>query len=266
MRRTPWRGIVFLLWSAFLLSSAVLLLYGRQTHRETAAFAELAELITAEPAPSLAAAVTAEPETVPTEAPLDGFALLQTQNPALWGWLSIEGTDISYPVMHTPDEPEYYLHRDFQGAYSFHGTPFLDGSCTETYLHALIYGHNMRDGALFAPLLAYASEDFWQAHPTVCLRTAAGVTSYRVLAAFYARVCYPSETDVFRYYQYTDLSDPQRFAEYVEQVSAAALYDTHLSADYGNRLLTLSTCSYHTQNGRFAVVAVEEKNSSPTPP
>lgn len=257
------RPLLLLLWGVFLLSSAVLLLYGRQTRREVAALAELAELVTATepacPTPTATLALkSAETEVTPAEAPLDGFALLQAENGDLWGWLTVEGTDISYPVMHTPDEPEYYLHRDFTKNYSLHGTPFLDGSCTEAYHHALIYGHNMGDGALFAPLLAYADADFWQSHPTVSLRTADGTAVYRVFAAFYGRVCYPSERGVFRYYQYADLSDPARFEDYVAQARAAALYDTALSPSCGDTLLTLSTCSYHTANGRFAVVAVRE--------
>lgn len=254
---------LLLLWGVFWVSSAALLLYGRQTHREVAALEALAELVSAEPLPSPTATCTpietvTAAEIVPTETPESGFAVLQAQNPALWGWLTVEGTDISYPVMHTPDEPERYLHRDFAGEYSLHGTPFLDGRCTETSLHALVYGHNMGDGALFAPLLAYADAEFWEAHPTVSLLTAAGAETYRVFAAFYGRVCYPSEENVFRYYQYADLSDPARFADYVAQARAAALYDTALTPSYGTPLLTLSTCSYHTANGRFAVVAVRK--------
>ena len=78
---------------------------------------------------------------------------------------------------------------------------------------------------------------------------------YEVLAAFYSEI-YPVDAEgVFRYYEYADLSDPERFTEYVEQAKAAALYDTGIAAQYGDRLLTLSTCSYHTDNGRFVVVA-----------
>ena len=63
------------------------------------------------------------------------------------------------------------------------------------------------------------------------------------------------DVDVFRYYAYTDLSDRSVFAEYAEQIKGAALYDTGVEVTYGDQLLTLSTCEYHTANGRFVVVA-----------
>ena len=75
------------------------------------------------------------------------------------------------------------------------------------------------------------------------------------MAAFYSRAYTDRDQDVFRYYQYTDLSDSEIFDEYVRQVKEAALYDTGISAQYGDSLLTLSTCSRHVQDGRFVVVA-----------
>ena len=60
---------------------------------------------------------------------------------------------------------------------------------------------------------------------------------------------------MFRYYQYTDLSNSDRFNEYVEQIKVSALYDMDIESQPGDQLLTLSTCSYHTKSGRFVVVA-----------
>lgn len=85
---------------------------------------------------------------------------------------------------------------------------------------------------------------------------------YEVMAAFYSKVYDVDEQGVFRYYEYTDLSSPERFQEYVEQVKATALYDTGVTAECGDQLLTLSTCSYHTADGRFVVVAKKEMDSS----
>ena len=80
-------------------------------------------------------------------------------------------------------------------------------------------------------------------------------SKYDILAAFYSKVYSIEEENVFRYYQYTDLSDPEQFEQYVQQVKAASLYETGITAAYGEQLLTLSTCSYHTEDGRFVVVA-----------
>ena len=153
------------------------------------------------------------------------YAAFKEQNPDFFGWISIEGTELNYPVMHTPKDEEYYLRRDFNGEDSQSGVPFLSASCYEGCGNYLIYGHNMKNGSMFATLLAYADRDFWGQHPSI------------------------------RFYQYTDLCDPDIFTEYMEQVQEAALYDTGINAKHGDSLLTLSTCSYHTENGRFVVVA-----------
>lgn len=79
------------------------------------------------------------------------------------------------------------------------------------------------------------------------------------IAAFYSEV-YPEEGAGFRYYKYTDLRDMEDFIAYIDQVKAAALYDTGITAEYGDQLLTLSTCSYHTEDGRFVVVAKEKSS------
>lgn len=80
---------------------------------------------------------------------------------------------------------------------------------------------------------------------------------YEVIAAFQSRVYGADEQGVFSYYQYADLSEAEMFESYLSQVYEAALYDTGVKAQFGNRILLLSTCSYHTENGRFAVVACQ---------
>lgn len=199
-----------------------------------------------------------EPSSVPAEDPLPAYEPLHEKNQDYWGWLRVEGTSIDYPVMYTPEDPERYLHRDFDGNDSPWGVPFLDGACTEEGGNSIIYGHHMKDGSLFGALPAYAEQDYWKAHSTIALSTASGKHTYTVLAAFYAKAYDQADTGVFRYYQYTDLSDPETFDEFLDQVGEAALYETGVTAEYGDRLLTLSTCSYHTRDGRFVVVARED--------
>ena len=180
---------------------------------------------------------------------------LWKQNGDLAGWLSISGTQIDYPVMYTPDNPEYYLRRAFDGSYAVSGSLFIDGGCTPDSSHVIIYGHHMKNGTMFGSLSKYADEDYADEHPVVCFDTLYERGSYEVMAAFYSRAYTDRDQDVFRYYQYTDLSDSEIFDEYVRQVKEAALYDTGISAQYGDSLLTLSTCSRHVQDGRFVVVA-----------
>lgn len=199
--------------------------------------------------------VTAVP--APTEVPpiLAEYEVLYKRNHHLFGWLDIPGTTVNYPVMHVPNQPEYYLHRAFDGSYSYSGVPFLAGECFIGCGNYIVYGHHMKNGTMFAGMLSYTEEAFWREHPTIRFDTLYASESYEVIAVFYGKVYPADEPDVFRYYAYADLTDPEVFAAYIEQVKAAALYDTGISAEYGDQLLTLSTCSYHTADGRFIVVA-----------
>lgn len=186
---------------------------------------------------------------------LPQYEALWEENPDLAGWISIAGTPVDYPVMHTPREEEYYLRRAFDGGSSLSGTPFLAADCFAGCGNYIIYGHNMDDGSMFASLLDYAEPSFWAEHSTIRFDTMEKAGTYQVLAAFYADVSL-SETGVeFPFYQYTDLRDAAVFQAYLAQVRDAALYDTGVSAAPGDQLLTLSTCSYHTSDGRFVVVA-----------
>lgn len=198
-----------------------------------------------------------EPEASPppSDGPLPQYQALAEQNPDFFGWIRIEGTQLDYPVMYTPDRPEYYLRRAFDGSYAISGTPFLEENCFEGCGNLILYGHNMKDGSMFRTLLSYADQAFWKEHPTVQFDTLERQGTYEVLAAFYAQASSKSTEGTFPYYEYYDLGDWERFEEYLSLVKGAALYDTGVRAEYGDELLTLSTCSYHVTNGRFVVVA-----------
>ncbi len=183
------------------------------------------------------------------------YDALWQQNHDLAGWLRIDGTVIDYPVMYTPEEPERYLHLSFDGVWAASGCLFIGEGWSETANQTVIYGHHMKDGSMFTDLEKYNSEEFAAAYPYISYDTLTETGSYEILAAFYSRVYTEEEQNVFRYYRYTDLSDPDEFSDYVRQVKQAALYDTGIEAVYGDQLLTLSTCSYHTDDGRFVVVA-----------
>ena len=245
----------------FLLSAGMLLAYYGEGVRQQQAFRAL-ERITEQAnnhggENSKTAAVQTEQSAKKKAA--QEYNALKEKNPDFWGWIKIDDTALSYPVMHTPEEPEYYLRRDFEGVYSLRGVPFLDARCYDGCGNYIIYGHYMKDGTMFGSLQAYAKPAYCEAHPTITLNTATGCADYTVMAAFYSQVYSQEDSGVFRYYQYADLSNEADFAAYVEQVQKAALYDTGVNAQYGEQLLTLSTCSYHTDEGRFVVVAKKQE-------
>jgi len=183
------------------------------------------------------------------------LAELHAANPDFVGWLQIDDTRINYPVMLCQEDAEYYLYRDMEGKNSSSGVPFLGSGCDLQSDNIIIYGHNMKNGTMFADLLRYREEDFWWEHPKISFDTLEGTKSYEVIAAFQEEVHGQEETGVFRYYAYGGTLTETEFREYAENIRRLSLYDTGKEAVYGEQLLTLSTCSYHRENGRFVVVA-----------
>lgn len=219
-----------------LLLSAVAVLSGVEIYSELkeqqkekedfAAVAEIAELpMTEAPAESVTDAET-EPSAEPTEQPAAerNIQALIAENADCIGWLSIDGTSISYPVMHTPSDPQKYLRRNFYGKYSQSGVPFPDGRCDLQSSNLIIYGHNMRNDTMFSDLKRYVDRDFLTAHRTVKFETADGIRYFTV-------------TKVLR----TDITD--------------AWYD-RIAAEDG-RCLILSTCYGSGKDGRLLIIAAE---------
>jgi len=244
------------LTAALLVSSGLLSRDLVRARRERAAYRALAQKVDEARRPFPAEEGLEVPEAAAPQEEFSPYEALAQENPDLAGWLTIEGTAVDYPVMWTPEEPEYYLRRAFDRSRAVSGSLFIGEGCTPDGAHVIIYGHNMRDGSMFGSLSGYAREDYAAAHPVIRFDTLAQAGEYRVLAAFYSHAYAPGE-EGFRYYQYTGLSRPEDFESYVRQAREAALYDTGTRAEYGDRLLTLSTCSYHRENGTFVVVAVQ---------
>ena len=249
----------FILLAVFLFSSYKVITGLLKSEKEKKGFEDLAAIVAANRDTSNN--TQQDPSSVPSDGqdgdqgPLRQYLPLFEMNPDFFGWLYIEDTGIDYPVMYTPDRPEYYLHRAFDGSYSDSGVPFIDARCPSDGNFLLIYGHHMRNKTMFGQLPKYADQSFCEQHPVIHFDTLNEQREYRVIAAFYSRVYAKDETGVFRYYEYTNLIDEEIFNEYIRQVKAAAIYDTGFDVSYGDEILTLSTCSYHTADGRFVVVA-----------
>ncbi len=184
------------------------------------------------------------------------YAKLLEMNPDFIGWIEIEGTKISYPVMYTPDDPEYYLHRNFEGEYEYSGLPFVDGSCSfePRSTNIIIYGHNMKNDTMFSHMLDYKDEDFYKEHPCITFNTIYGDGEYEIVSVILAKAFYDGE-EGFRYYGMIDAASEEEFNEYMDGIHALELYDTGVDVSYGDELLTLSTCEYSQENGRLAIVA-----------
>ena len=163
---------------------------------------------------------------------------------------------MDYPLMYTPGDNEKYLHKNFEGNFSVGGLPFLDEKCSLNPQsdNLLIYGHNMQNGTMFRALMGYDQVNYLWEHPSIHFSTLYEETEYEVMAAFYDRV-YLTTENCFKFYQFIDAEDEEDFMEAVEFFKSHSLYDTGVTAEYGDKLITLVTCAYHTENGRFVVVA-----------
>lgn len=183
----------------------------------------------------------------------DKFAELYEQNNDFVGWLSIPDTLIDYPVMQTKDIPNYYLYRNFNKEYSRYGTPYLQENCDISKSDNLIvYGHNMKTKMMFYDLSLYKDISFYEEHKFVYFDTQESKQTYEIFAVF-KTIAYSSNS--FQYNTFVNASDENDFREYVKTCKSLSLYDTGLSAEYGDKLLTLSTCDYSTKDGRLVVVA-----------
>jgi sortase B len=152
-------------------------------------------------------------------------------------------------------EPNKYIDIDFYGNYSNRGTLYLDEDCDIwNSENLIIYGHHMQSSAMFGNLDYFSSESYWESHKTIQFDTIYEEQTYEIVAAFYSRILYQNE-EGFRYYRFIEADDEETFNEYVDFIEENQCYDTGVDIAYGDRLLTLSTCAYQVENGRFAVVA-----------
>ena len=187
-----------------------------------------------------------------------GILALHEENPDCIGWLTIDGTRIDYPVMYTPDDNDYYLHLDFDKNWSDPGTPFIDTNCRpfdDRTDNVLIYGHNMKSGIMFRELLQYEDESFYKKHKNIKFDTLYETGTYEVIGAFRSEIYPDDDTEHYHYYEFFNAADKAEFDEYIDFVKSNTSYDSGVTAEYGDELITLSTCASHTEDGRFVVVA-----------
>lgn len=196
-----------------------------------------------------------EPTPEPVENPYQDSFLA---NEDMAAWLVVPDTPIDYPVMWTPRDENYYLRRGFDGKTNQNGCLILDtDSCVNPLTtNLIIHGHNMKSGAMFGELDNYKEEAFFQEHREMQLYTEEGVRTYEVIAVFRSQV-YRKTDQVFKFYQFFQADTQEEFDNFYENIKAMSLYDTGVTAEYGDHFLTLSTCSYHVEQGRFVVVARE---------
>jgi sortase B len=192
-------------------------------------------------------------ESVKEYNPAEKYAPLRESNGDFRGWLTLPDTGIDYPVVMPPaNDPQFYLHRDFDRNYSYSGTPFIGEGCDENSDIFIIYGHNMKTGSMFGTLDKYADGDWAAEHRDIIFETPEGRRVYRVFAALRTKVNSENE---YRYFDSVGNFGDEEYYSIVSEMLEKSEIDSGGMPQGRAQILILSTCSYHTENGRFAVMA-----------
>lgn len=194
----------------------------------------------------------------PTTPPmLPEMVSLYERNKHLVGWVQIDGTNVDYPVLQTPNEPDwisYYLYRDFYGKDDKHGSIYVREACDvfRPSDNIVIYGHNMADFSMFGHLYQYESQNFYKDHKLIRFDTLYERHTYEIFAVFHTSGSYGVG---YPYHRFNDAKNQEEFDDFVSQCKKLSFYDTGITPEYGDKLITLSTCDFHIENGRLVIVA-----------
>lgn len=262
-------AVIILLAAVFLYSAVSLLRYYTESRESQDKYNALANLvIAARPTQSAVTDPTAgstvpanpwititDPATGEAMEILPEYAEAYQLNPHMVGWIAIDGTTISYPVVQTSvDNPDYYLHRDFYGDYDSHGCIYAREQCDvdKPSDNVVIYGHRMKDHTMFGQLAKYESKSFWEANQYIRFDT---LTEHHTYQIVYVLITSATQGEGFAYHSFVDARDTSDWNSFLMHCQKLALYDTGLDIEQGDKLITLSTCEYTQENGRLVVVA-----------
>ena len=260
-------GIVIGVFSVIIIACLISIFSQMYTeYKENESFEKLAEIVTEDTTDTTIEAIVRKPNLLnisdsddefQTEQPVyyttyyepHSISELVSMNSECFGWISISETNINYPVMHTPSNPQKYLNKNFYGEYSYSGTPFLDSRCSADSTNLIIYGHHMNNGAMFADLCNYTDYSYFTEHPTVVLETKDGAFAYSVFSVMKVK----SDDD---WYRFTTLGTEKSYEKKISYAKEKSIYDTGITPVYGQQILTLSTCYGYNQDDRILVLAV----------
>ena len=271
------KPIYFVLIAALLLvfgiSSFMVVRYFVKGDQEADAYDQLAQLAQLASSESTEPSESTAPDTQPSTDPSDptdtepteetepteptmipGYADIYALNQDTVGWIRIDDTKINYPVMHTPGRTDYYLKRNFEGQKSDWGAIYIREQCdfNEPSDNITIYGHNMRDGSMFADLHKYLDKNFWTDHQLIYLDTLYEYHVYEIFAVFKTSA---NLGEGFRYHMMVDADSQADFNEFIGECKRLSFYETGIYPAYGDKIICLSTCEYTLDNGRLVVCA-----------
>lgn len=197
-------------------------------------------------------ALTEETEP-PVEIPID-FAALQQENPDIYAWIQVEGTDVDYPIVQHAEDNAFYLNHSVTGEEAIEGAIYTEdyNSLDFEDPNTVIYGHNMKNGTMFRTLHNFEDRDFFDEHRDVTIYLPDEIRHYEIFAAY----LYDSRHILQTY----DFSDERIFERYLDEILAirdmSSFIDSSAELDKDSRIITLSTCYKGMKDKRYLVQAV----------
>ena len=184
------------------------------------------------------------------------YAKFYAINQDFVGYVAIDNLNIGLPVVQSKEE-NYYLRRNIYKQKSKYGCPFVptDNDMKNLDRNTVVYGHNMSDGSIFAPLNAYKSIDGFKKEPVIQFDTIYGSYKWKIIAAFISNADPEQDNGYVFPYNFTKLENDASFMNYIRCLKERSLYDTGVDIVATDKILTLSTCDYDFDEGRFVVVA-----------
>lgn len=192
---------------------------------------------------------------------LKEYKELYDENNDLYGWIEIEGTNINYPVMFTPDAPNFYIDKNWNKEISPNGigtSIYISGDTKENSENTIVYGHNMKNYRLFGALELYKNENYYKDHKFIRFDTLYEKRTYEIISVSKSKVYYDENqisNNEYLFYNHIELDTEQEFNEYIKYIKNNAWYNIDETAKFKDQLLTLCTCDDWTEDGRLLIVA-----------
>lgn len=206
--------------------------------------------------PAVNNTIAAETVDVSAWPQVDFFQLAQI-NSDIVGWIYIEGTNVNYPIVQAENN-RYYLNRLFDGSYNASGCIFLDCRSSSDFSdrHSIIYGHHMKDNSMFAGLMQYKQQAFFDEHPVALLVTPEAY--YKI--QFFSGYVSDTWSDAW------DLSfHEHEYISWLRNIQEKSCFEAESLPGKKDRIITLSTCTYEFDTAKFVLhgyISESIKNTS----
>lgn len=193
------------------------------------------------------------PQKAPVEIPID-FAGLQAQNPDVYAWIQMPGTEVDYPILQSPDDNGYYLDHDINKTEAAAGAIFTENYNTKTFEdpNTVIYGHDMKNGSMFQSLHRYMDRSFFDANRDVTIYMPDKILHYKIFAAY----LYDNRHLLMSF----DFWNKEEYQQYLNNIFSMrdmnSFVDTSMEVTNEDKIITLSTCYAGISSQRYLVQAV----------